>query len=82
MIVPTKHISVAESILGFGAVLLEGISGSIHVDDLWRRFHRINNSKDYPSYQSFDNFILALDLLYIVGLIELEADGSVTRAIA
>ena len=82
MILPTKHISFSESILGLGAALLELLEQRAHVDELWKKFEKINNTDAYPAYQTFDNFLLALDLLYLLGLLDLEDEGSVCRASA
>lgn len=80
MILPNKHITVSESLLGFGAILLNHIRSSIHVDDLWVKFESLDQDTGFAAPQSFDNFILTLDLLFMIGLIELESDGKVRRA--
>jgi hypothetical protein len=80
MILPDKHIFLAESLLGFGAILISLLKTSMHVDDLWLKFTTFSDQSGYPAYQSFDNFLLTLDLLYMIGLLELENDGKVRRA--
>ena len=78
MLLPDKHIKVAESILGLGSALLGLLDRSKEVDELWSQFSSINDSELYPAHQSFDNFILALDFLYLVGAIEIR-EGEITK---
>ncbi|MDH1264665.1 ABC-three component system middle component 6 [Pseudomonas sp. GD03944] len=77
MLMPAKHISFAESLLGFGSFILEKVVEPITLDQLWRAFER--ESSKYPAYQSFDNMLLALDALYAFGAIDLNAHGEIVR---
>jgi hypothetical protein len=81
MILPSKHISLAESIIGLGGILLEIlIKQPCSLDSLWQEYSKINNKKDlYPAYHSFDNVILAVNLLYIIGAITINAEGKLYR---
>jgi len=81
MILPSKHIRLSESLLGLSAVLLDFLQTPISVDELWFRFSVINNKKDvFPAYHSFDNVILALNVLYSMGIIDLEENGNIYNA--
>jgi hypothetical protein len=65
VILPTKHISQGQSLIGVGAVLLDELELPQTVTSLWEkvRLHR--------SVGNFERFVLALDMLYIVGSIEI-----------
>lgn len=81
MLLPEKHIMLSESILGLGGFLLKFIIKPQNVDDIWIEFNKSVKSKEFPKYHSFDNFILALDFLYMVGAIELDSKGKLIRAV-
>lgn len=77
MLLPDKHISFAESLLGFGSFVLDNINQPITVDNLWRQFQR--QAVSYPAFQAFDNLVLALDALFALGLVEINKSGEVCR---
>ncbi len=71
MILPTKHINPLDSLLGIGALVLGRLRTEKTVTQLW------DEMCDLPQVATFDRLILGLDLLYTMGLIEL--DGGVIR---
>jgi hypothetical protein len=70
MILPNKHIKNCESILGLSAILWELIGDKCSILLLWQKFQQVNGSFEFPTTHSFDNFILSIDLLYILGKVE------------
>lgn len=74
MILPTKHISFSHSLLGVGATLLKELSRPLSVTELW---DKVRTFKGVGSYQ---RFILALDMLYLLGAIELQT-GLLSRKV-
>ena len=68
MIMPTKHVSLGSSILGIGAQILEQLTRPTSVTALWEL------AKELPTVGSFERFVLALDLLFIVGAVRLQED--------
>lgn len=64
MILPTKHISEDQALLGIGALLLTYLQRPQSVTSLW------NDVRKHPSIGTFQRFILALDFLYIMGTID------------
>lgn len=72
MILPTKHISTQHSILGAGATVLKNIDAPQTVTALWERVRGI------PEVGAYWRFILVLDFLFIVGVLDL-ADGLIIR---
>lgn len=71
MILPTKHIPPHLSLIGIGANLLSLLERPQTISTLWDRAKAIT---DAPN---FENFVLALDLLYILQAVEL--DGGLLR---
>ena len=68
MILPNKHISTEDSLLGVGAVVLRYLNGEQTITRLWERV------RSQPNVATFERFILALDLLYTLDALEFE-DG-------
>jgi hypothetical protein len=75
LILPQKHIKLSESIFGFGGFLLQLLHNPISVDELWEEHIRYNTSMGFPSFRSFDDFIITLDYLYIIGAIRQDERG-------
>lgn len=76
MILPKKQLSISESLFGFGAFLLQRLNVPITIDDLWGYYKESYTNKKYPVKFSFDQFVMALDYLYIIGAIY-EREGEV-----
>mgnify|MGYP001175073822 CR=1 FL=1 len=65
MILPTKHISADKSLLGVGALLLRRLDEPRTVTGLWEA------ARGLPTVGTFERFVLALDLLYAIGALEM-----------
>jgi hypothetical protein len=66
MILPSKTCSLSNSLLGFGTVVLESLDSPTTVNSLWEKIH------DEDPQITFEKFILTLDLLYLLSVIEFE----------
>lgn len=66
MILPTKHITAGETLIGAGALILEKTSKPVALSRLWE------SVKAESSIQTYERFILTLYMLYIVGAIEMK----------
>ncbi len=75
MILPKKQLSMSESYFGFGAFLLEKLSESTSVEDLWDYYKDSYKNLKYPIKFSFDQFIAALDYLYLIGAVKIDERG-------
>lgn len=64
-LLPKKHITLERSYLGFGAQILSLINGGESIDALWQKCNSNSNVK-----HSFDDFILTLDYLYSINVIQ------------
>ena len=67
MILPTKHLSPGQSLIGVAAQLLEQLRQPLTVNELWGLV------RSRESVGTFDRFVLALDLLFLMGTVELTA---------
>lgn len=77
MILPNKHITVAQSLWGLAAFLLTFLDSPKTVDELWAKFEVINDSKHFPAKQSFERVVLALDFLYLIDAVEVTEEGKI-----
>ena len=66
MILPTKHISTEHSLIGVGAKILEKLDSSTTVTGLWEQV------KNIPEVKVYWKFVLALDLLFMLGALDLK----------
>ena len=64
MILPTKHISPERSLIGIGGLILHHLDHPQTITRLWEQV------RPAPQLESFEQFILALDLLYIISAID------------
>lgn len=80
MILPTKHIRFSESLLGIGGVLINLIDSPKTVDELWNRIQKEKKWK-FISKISFDDLLMTLGYLYLIGLVELDKNGKIINAI-
>lgn len=78
MILPTKHTHFSDSLLGFGAYLLNKINSFKTIDSLWNDYQNDLKNNTYKAKHSFDNLLLTLVFLHSIGIIE-EKDGGVIR---
>ena len=79
MILPTKHIRISESLIGLGGYLLKFLKEPVTIDQLWIKYENVNNKK-FPAYHNFDNVVLALNLLFIMGILEINEKGELYNA--
>ncbi len=70
MILPTKGIVPRQALVSVGADVLRLLSEVKTVSRLWDEFKRDGHGRTVP----FDWFVLSLDLLFLVGAIELDRD--------
>ncbi|MDY0163356.1 ABC-three component system middle component 6 [Desulfobotulus sp.] len=65
MILPSKHIPEQQTLLGIGAILLKHLERPQTVTSLWGQV------RENRIVGTYERFILALDLLHIIGMITL-----------
>lgn len=67
MILPTKYVPASDSTLGRAAVLLPIRDSNPTVSELWSAYRTARPET------SFDSFAEALTLLFIIGVVDIEA---------
>lgn len=72
MILPTKHIDENEALIGVGATVLVNLNVPMTVSGLWERL------RPEPNVGTFERFVLAANLLYLIGAIDIK-DGLLVR---
>ena len=72
MILPNKHITQKSSLLGIGGIILQYLNRPSTVSNLWDKVHEI------PEISTFRRFVMGLDLLYMIGVIEI-VDGVIRK---
>jgi hypothetical protein len=71
MILPSKHLSQNRALLTVGAVILRHLSAPVTVSALWEQVSHFSKGQTASSPLRYDAFVLTLDLLFLVGAIEL-----------
>lgn len=66
MILPTKHIPTNHALVDAGAVILQELRKPISVSTLWKVVREVS------SVGTYERFVLALDMLHIVGAVHLD----------
>ncbi|AFR10904.1 ABC-three component system middle component 6 [Nocardiopsis alba] len=80
MIAPTKGVAPQRALLTVGAQILKASERqSITVDQAWRRLQKWRSDHDHNAPVPFWWFVLALDVLYALGTVELCEDVLVFR---
>lgn len=72
MILPTKHISTQQSLLGLGATILKHLPTPTTITGLWDKIRAL------PEIGTYKRFILTLDLLFTIKAIDY-TDGLLQR---
>lgn len=72
MILPTKGIPPQQALVALGAEILRQLTEAKTVSQLWHDFKA--NDQRHGSRSTFDWFVLSLDLLFMVGAVEIERD--------
>jgi len=81
MILPSKHLSQGRALLTVGATILRRLAHPATISALWEvMLHPADKQKE-PVHLRYDAFVLALDLLFLVGAIELR-EGLLHRRVS
>ena len=78
MILPSKHLSQDRALLTVGAAILRHLSHPVTVSALWEQMPSSARNQEAPPPLRYDAFVLALDLLFLIGALELR-DGLLVR---
>ncbi len=81
MILPTKHVRGDRALIGVGGEILRLLRQPMTASRLWDEVRETRAAFAPASPISYEWFVLALDLLYIFGAVELD-QGVLKRASA
>jgi hypothetical protein len=72
MILPTKGIQADRALLSIGADILRLLDEPKTISRLWEQVRAARSERPASSTLGFDWFVLALDLLYALGVVDWE----------
>jgi hypothetical protein len=72
MILPTKHIRGDRALIGVGGEILQLLEKPMTVSGLWDEVREVRGAYAPSSPISYEWFVLALDLLFIIGAVYLD----------
>jgi hypothetical protein len=78
MILPTKHLAQDRALLTIGAAILPKLKQPLTVSALWEQLSGEPTFMTTAAPLRYDSFVLTLDLLYLIGAVQLE-DGLLSR---
>ncbi len=81
MILPTKHISQERALLTVGARILSNLEQPKTVSAMWEELSvSPRTASEYSTLKlRYDQFVLALDLLYLIGAVRI-GNGLLVRS--
>ena len=79
MFLPTKHIRISESLIGLVRIIVKVLTEPMTIDRLWIKYSKYND-KRFPAYHNFDNLVLSVNLLYIMGIVNINDKGELYYA--
>jgi hypothetical protein len=79
MILPSKHLSERRALLTVGSEILSLLDRPRTVSSVWEEVR--SGESERKRRLSYDWFVLALDLLFLVGAIRL-SDGLLTKSLS
>jgi len=79
MILPTKRLGPERAMITIGAEILDLLTEPKTVSRLWDELSRMMSERSSTRIINYDWFILTLDLLYMLGSIEMD-HGRIRRA--
>ncbi|WP_066973097.1 ABC-three component system middle component 6 [Methanobrevibacter filiformis] len=69
MIMPNKYLTEKETLIGAGAVVIKNCSSKRSLSKLW------DEVKDNDSIYNFERFVLTLDMLFILGVLDFDENN-------
>lgn len=81
MLLPDKHITLAESIMGPSALVLSLLANATTFDALMERLEPLTASADWPAFHTAESVSLALAFLFTIGLVDVTVQGELYRCV-
>jgi hypothetical protein len=79
MLLPEKHISLAESILGLGGFILGHLDRPRTVDQIYQRVQAGREDGTLPAFHDFDAVLVAIVFLFSIRAVKANSTGAVSR---
>ncbi len=75
-LIPHKHVRFSDSIIGLSGYLRRLLNEPRSLDELWA--HIDSDVSGWQSRPNFTHLVLAVDLLYAIGDVQLVGDGRIS----
>ena len=82
MLLPDKHITLAESIIGLGGFVLSVLDRPKTADQIYQRVKEARDDKSLPAFHDLDSVMLAVLFLYLIGAVEGTESGGIRRCVS
>ncbi len=79
MILPSKHLPPARSLLGIGAEILAQLNEPRAVSEVWERVRSKRASMPNSQALGYDEFVLSMTFLHAIAALDLE-DGLLRKS--
>jgi hypothetical protein len=79
MLLPDKHVKIAESIIGLAALVVANMEKPVAFDNLMAILAPKFETPEWPAYHNTETVSLALCYLHAVGLVDVTPDGDLYR---
>ena len=79
MLLPEKHITLAESTLGLGALLIDMLDKPRTLDYLFKQTRGMRETGEINAFHDFDSITIAVLFLYATGIVENTETGAIRR---
>jgi hypothetical protein len=79
VLLPEKHVKIAESILGLAGFVAANLEQPLAFDKLMAALTPKFETEEWPAYHNTETVSLALCFLHFIGLIEVTPEGDLYR---
>ena len=81
-LLPEKHVRMSESLIGLGSIVLSSLkSGPKDLDAIWAFVKEdATVRRSVNGSITFDVVVLAVDLLFAIGAIQMNGEGAIEHA--
>ena len=79
MLLPDKHIRIAESILGVAGLVLATIKEPMSLDELMASLSPVFDTPKWPAAHGVESVVMALCFLNSIGVIDVTSTGDLVR---
>ena len=81
-LLPEKHVTASESLLGLGALVLTSLkSGQKDLDSLWSEIRTLESIRNQlHGAVTMDRLVLAVDFLFAINAVQINDEGYVENA--